>query len=725
MAFIKTFLSPGNIKIVVSSRPLDVFLRELGGYPRLRLQDLTRESIQSFVRGKLADADAIGYLRPAEACRALQMADQVVARAEGVFLWASVVTNIILNGLDAGDTLTEIETEISFLPSEMQDLYSSILHRRIRPSHYPDTAHYLRIILECQESLDVCAFSLIVEQNGNQDTAFQYQKPPLADLEADCRRMRARISSRTAGLLEFSRAGSPTMIPPSFSRSNTNNAEAGSHSMETQYPPSSLQLFFDTRVELVHRTVKEFLLDNSSGSDFMRSHAPPRLYVHRSVAKGLLARMLFGSSFDCAPTFNNTIAWDMEQVFKYIAVAEKLANQPQTNLIESIKYEDFAAPYRVPEVRHDSKHLPLCRPWWFNHFANHIDLVGLAAHLDMALYVCWKLDIPEPLMLHDLKAIEVTHASIADARKHFCKISDHANVVKMMTKTSPEPGRISEAFRGGVNATSTSDSQDKYRSKMHSWLQMDSKKESDSPKNPDKLLESYLLFCACSETIEHGLQEIELLPFHSIYALMEAGADPNLYFLIQDCADPDSKYLSSGSSWKCWIRHLNQMRIPLGMTTISASRTIPTESYFDSLKGFLNRGLIPREVPTESYLDHTLGPECRYITNCRRNDLCLLCEVLNDIPGFQHVSSILRDFGDRALRQYTSIDDFEGQYDRAWLNQRDAVNLLPLLERAREARSSADDADFQKVAETILKQRQKNDDDWKSLQETDPLIVEE
>lgn len=653
------------------------------------------------------------------------MTDQVVAGAEGVFLWASVVTNIILNGLDAGDTLSEIETEISFLPSEMQDLYLTILHRRIRPSHYSNTAYYLRIVLECQESLDICTFSLIEEQSGNNDTAFQYRKPPLVDLEADCKRMRARISSRTAGLLEFSTLGSPTMIPPSFSRSSTNDAEAGSHSMETQYPSSILQLFFDTRVELVHRTVKEFFLENSSGVDFMRAHAPPRLNVHRSLAKGLLARMLFGSSFDRAPKFTNTIAWDMEQVFKYIAVAEKMDKRPQKNLIESIRYEDFASPYRIPEVPHDSNHIPLCRPWWFNRFANHIDLIGLAAHLDMAFYVCWKMGLPEPLMLHDLGAIKVTHASIAYARNHSCKISDHVEAVQVMAKISPEPDYVSEPFRGGVDATSADDSREDYRTKMLSWFQVDFKERSHSRKSQDKLVESYLLFCACSETIEHGLGEIELLPFQSIHALLDGGADPNLNFVVQDCVDPDPSQSSSGSSWKCWIGHVDQSRIPLGMRHMSASRTIPLRSYFNSLKAFLNRGVRIQEHPTGTYKDRTVTRRGENVIRCRKNDLLVLCEVLRDIAGFEEVLSILRDFGHRALLQFAYIYDITGSRDKAWLNAEDARTFLPLLQRARRTKSSCDIAEYQKAAQMYSEQRQANLNSWKMKQETNPWIMEE
>lgn len=92
--------TPG-VKICCASRPdapfNEVHRESLG----LKVQDLTRADIRLFVRRKLSNT------------KALALGEGIVWHAQGVFLWAHVVSEDICRGLSDGADMAELEARIT------------------------------------------------------------------------------------------------------------------------------------------------------------------------------------------------------------------------------------------------------------------------------------------------------------------------------------------------------------------------------------------------------------------------------------------------------------------------------------------------------------------------------------------------------------------------------------------------------------------------------------
>lgn len=77
-----------STKSCLSSRPEPIFQSEIYTYPTVRLEDLNFPDIKKFVKSTFA---AVNYPH-------LEHIDKIVRRAQGIFLWAALVSNDVVKG---------------------------------------------------------------------------------------------------------------------------------------------------------------------------------------------------------------------------------------------------------------------------------------------------------------------------------------------------------------------------------------------------------------------------------------------------------------------------------------------------------------------------------------------------------------------------------------------------------------------------------------------------
>jgi hypothetical protein len=124
------------IKLCIASRPETAILTKLNTFPSLRLQDLNAKDIDVFVRGKLGlHTDLITN----------DLISDLVYRADGVFLWAVLVTNSMVSGVTDGDDVETLRKRLHATPSEINALFSQLLGKL-------DEVHY--------DTLKICFFHL-------------------------------------------------------------------------------------------------------------------------------------------------------------------------------------------------------------------------------------------------------------------------------------------------------------------------------------------------------------------------------------------------------------------------------------------------------------------------------------------------------------------------------------------------------------------------------------
>jgi hypothetical protein len=137
--------NPEFIKIRVSSRELPIFQERFSGRPKLRLHELTQSDIILFVNDVLLNNEDV---------KAMDITDDfvnigalIVEKAEGMFLWVSLVLTAVEEGIVAGDSAKQLGKKIDFLPSQVDDLFQ-VIFESIEKNTHPIDRHRAMIILD-------------------------------------------------------------------------------------------------------------------------------------------------------------------------------------------------------------------------------------------------------------------------------------------------------------------------------------------------------------------------------------------------------------------------------------------------------------------------------------------------------------------------------------------------------------------------------------------------
>jgi hypothetical protein len=145
-----------HVKICVSSRPWDVFVQWFGtGVPSIRLQDLTKNDMQSFVAGRLLSHPSLQRLFEEDQTRSEGYVARMLNKAGGVFLWANVAVAIILENA-VNNTWSDLDNKLDRLPNTLDDLY---YHRLVRTS--PATGMMSQIFQLMRVREEVAAFTRV------------------------------------------------------------------------------------------------------------------------------------------------------------------------------------------------------------------------------------------------------------------------------------------------------------------------------------------------------------------------------------------------------------------------------------------------------------------------------------------------------------------------------------------------------------------------------------
>jgi hypothetical protein len=111
-----------NVKICVSHRPWEIFTRNFGHAPTLRLDRLTLRDMENYVRGRLTSMEAdVG--RHSDFHDQTQPAQKLIRNlayaAEGVFLWTELVTKAICSEIRKGKRIEQLVRVIADFPTDL------------------------------------------------------------------------------------------------------------------------------------------------------------------------------------------------------------------------------------------------------------------------------------------------------------------------------------------------------------------------------------------------------------------------------------------------------------------------------------------------------------------------------------------------------------------------------------------------------------------------------
>ncbi|KAI1422272.1 hypothetical protein F5Y12DRAFT_717505 [Xylaria sp. FL1777] len=224
-----------NVKICVSSRPWTCFRDALGQDPKmcLKLEEFTANDIGNFVRDKLFRDRRLKRQRIGQ--KQLEtieyLVNEVVARAEGVFLWVRLVVESLLRGLENGDRESDLKRRLDSLPSTLEGMFRHTL-KSADPFYKKQTAETLLVASRASSALSLVLYTAIDDiEYDNTRLASMWMNISPDGIEEIKDRMLRRFDARTKGLLEV---------------------------RADKFRPDGV--FYTYNVEFLHRTVRDFVL---------------------------------------------------------------------------------------------------------------------------------------------------------------------------------------------------------------------------------------------------------------------------------------------------------------------------------------------------------------------------------------------------------------------------------------------------------------------------------
>lgn len=264
-----------NAKVLVASRPLPEFELGYEGRPSLSVHHLTQEDIRRYANGKLLNHPRMEAMAQKDPESAKSLLQSLVERSLGVFLWVRVVTESLMEGLTNYDSIDDLKKRVDDLPSEIQDLYMTMLNR-IDPRYKPQTARLLVFVSRMtKQNEELALLDLWFAENADGDMVRNTSVKPIEDgeIRERVKEIQALLKSRCMGLIETT--------PSKKMRRRVNI-----YRRSTIYDDSWNELKETAR--FIHRSVYEFLNHDDIWAEVVAKHLNPSFDVTLSFFRSVI-----------------------------------------------------------------------------------------------------------------------------------------------------------------------------------------------------------------------------------------------------------------------------------------------------------------------------------------------------------------------------------------------------------------------------------------------------
>lgn len=319
-----------------------------------------------------------------------------------MFLWVAIVVRNVREGLENGDTIEELHQWISALPEELEDLYN-VMISRMKKEYRKEAVWLFKIQLVepdgvSEVCIDLLTLFCIERQRKAGSRLLAFEPLEVSSLVNGCNDLKARLLSRTAGLVQLNE--------------NKSDILASATQQDPEFVKASGCA--GTTIDFIHRTAYDYLNKSKPGQSFMNSETIPDDELYFYIAKGLLEsiNMLCHSFPPDIPDLSTlgALHHKVDGFFECLGSLEHTTNQAQTRLVKEFGKSLIWA------RQHDEKLGFLMASRW-NHSGFGIDfrLNALASHVGLDLYLSKELNLDEkravrsnPNDLTTLKNLQLT-----------------------------------------------------------------------------------------------------------------------------------------------------------------------------------------------------------------------------------------------------------------------------------------------------------------------------
>lgn len=303
-----------NVKLCVSSRPYNEFRDAFGrpSDPQLALEDLTREDIKLYISSTL-EANSHFKALKARDDRSQELVQDIVEKAQGVFLWVILVVRSLLTGLRNADRLYDLQKRLRDFPETLDRFFSHMI-ASIEPIYREQTAQAFKFALEAERPLSLMTYSFLDEEDL--DDVVTAPLDPLTSQEILSRQdnMRRRLNGRCKGLLEV------VSISPKKSQMRERNIYVNQFQAPT--------------VLFHHRTVRDFL-HTKDMQNMLLEYLEPSFEPKSRICKALL-RQLKAIKYSALEGSEWLPRRLLHQLTHYAARLEDETRVSETSLIDEV-----------------------------------------------------------------------------------------------------------------------------------------------------------------------------------------------------------------------------------------------------------------------------------------------------------------------------------------------------------------------------------------------------
>ena len=172
-----------DIKLCVSSRPWNTFEDSFGRNPiyKLYVHELTLDGIQKYARSRLLEHPRWSDIAT-EAGLVEDLIVEITKRAQGVFLWVFLVTQLLREGLTNYDSIADLWKRLESVPVDLELFFRHILSS-VEPFYHEKMAGTLLIALKAERPLPIEFYSYHDLEYSDENYVFQHPPRPLSDQE--------------------------------------------------------------------------------------------------------------------------------------------------------------------------------------------------------------------------------------------------------------------------------------------------------------------------------------------------------------------------------------------------------------------------------------------------------------------------------------------------------------------------------------------------------------
>lgn len=197
-----------HIKICAASRPWNLFEEALGQDPTrvLTMQELTNDDIATYVRDTFEQDGTFVSFQKDEDEKAEQIIEDVIKRANGVFLWVFLVIKQLQKNLRSGEGLDALEKNLQQFPSDL-DEYFQHMFETMDIFQQRETAQIFRVCIRARQPPALLAFSVLDPDNPITKQLEDDDVVKREEIDKILKKMEEQIYLRGPDLLDIVRDG--------------------------------------------------------------------------------------------------------------------------------------------------------------------------------------------------------------------------------------------------------------------------------------------------------------------------------------------------------------------------------------------------------------------------------------------------------------------------------------------------------------------------------------